>query len=258
MADDPETLEGQENEEEQEETPDPVGERFTKLEAMIAEQGTYAKGVGNYVGGLGRQIENLLKQPPTVARDERVDELLGRLENVEISLMPDPEEREKAYRERLTKPREVPKEELPKGAPQDNRPPVETIVLQAEYQQVQSELADFATEIGIPPTVAWANVEPRIQTADNPNGEFRRGASPTASDPRAWRPFVKAIKEEYVKHRNQIRNQAKDRTPIDTQEGSGASKSVQTRYQAWLKGDGPKPSDAEIDSLTVSYLTRAS
>src|SRR3972149_5358267 len=128
-----------------------------------------------------------------------------------MGLIPDPEDREKAYRERLTKPREVPKEELPKGAPKDERPPVETIVLQAEYQQVQSELADFAMEIGIPPTVAWANVEPRIQTADNPNGEFRRGTSPTASDPRAWRTFVKAVKEDYVKQRNQLRTQAKER-----------------------------------------------
>ncbi|MDP2735889.1 MAG: hypothetical protein Q8P12_06825 [bacterium] len=261
MAEDNETLEsgnleGQENEAEEQNTPDPVEERFTKLETDLRELQGKHQGAANYLGALGRQIETLLKQPPTVARDERVDVLLGKMENMEISLMPDPDEREKAYRERLAKPREAPPEQPAKK--EEPRPVTnaDEIILRAEYQTVQSELAAFAEEIGVPFASAWAKVEPRIQTAENPNGEFRRGTSGTASDPRAWRPFVKAIKDDFLKQRDQARTQAKPRTQIDTSRSAGPAKSVQDRYHAWLAGSGPKPSDAEIDSLTATYASR--
>lgn len=77
----------------------------------------------------------------------------------------------------------------------------------------------------------------------------------TDEDPRGWIGFAEEWDGKVARAKKTATAASTPKTPINTTRGSSAGNAVQERYQAWLKGDGPKPSNAEIDSLTAQYAS---
>ena len=238
-----------EDNQQEEVTPDPVEEHFTRLQAQLDEQANYAKGVGNYVGRLGRQIEDLLGKPQTAATREELAEVLQRLENIELRAIDDPDE----LREEIKKRREVvvkPKaEELPKPIIQSQEERDGELLLSEYEHSVKPEWIEAAEELKVPWLVVWPKIEAKIGSK-----ELRRG-EPTATDKRGWRPLTKDVKALIKAEATLWQNQQNRARGIDTTRGEVIKTTAESRYAAWLKGEGPKPSAAEIDATTAKYAT---
>ena len=91
------------------------------------------------------------------------------------------------------------------------------------------------------------------------DSKFRtlKWGDPTEGDPlgstELWEGMEGVIRQEVTRSRKA----ATPRSAIaEITRGTGGGDTTQARYDAWLKGAGPKPSSAEIDSLTAPYLTR--
>lgn len=86
-------------------------------------------------------------------------------------------------------------------------------------------------------------------------GELQQGMS-RLKPGESWRPFITEIRKRIVAKGVSIREAAKPVPRAETSRASGGGNTVKARYDLWMAGKGPRPSDEEIDSLTASYATR--
>lgn len=241
-------LDGQDDQQEQ---PVPVEQLISEMRSELADLRGKHTATANYVGGLGRQVENLLKQPQSPARDERVDALLLEFEDFRLAGMSYEEKQDyllKKQREASTKQAE-PAPETAKAVA-DTKPSEEAVLLE-EYGDHQGAWAEEAQELGL----SWALVWPKLESllADPAKDDLKRGPS-TNTDRRGWHRLDRGVaawlRAEKALQTNQAR---RERTPIDTSTGSGTKQDDWASYQKALREGGALPSSAEIDRITQAH-----
>lgn len=128
-------------------------------------------------------------------------------------------------------------------------------IFEAIDRQVKVSAIDeavlYARDQGFSDDADNSNVWEAIRAAKlNPT---ERTASP--GDEHGIRRWLREIKANIRKDVDAKAHDAEPPTNMPqarTQGGGG----TEADYQKWLRGEGPKPSDAEIDRMTASYLTR--
>jgi hypothetical protein len=231
--------EEQDLEEVAETTPDPVQEHFDRLEAELTDLKGRHRSTANFVGGLGRQVEELLQRPQTPARDERVDYLMQQMEDIAVREMDSDEKVEYAIKKQRERPE-------PRQQPQAQMPPPvntgqvaeQTLMKDTYVNAVIPEWADYAEEKGMPYQVFekffYEKLDPRVASAD------LRFGDPTTRDPLGQRPFVVAGKKLIDEAAIVYKNQQKPPTQIDTERGAGAgSRSKKVLIQQYADGEIP-------------------
>lgn len=209
-----EALETGESHEEELELPQlsPAEERIARVEGTLNT-------IQNQVGYIGRKLEALQSQPQTPARDERIDALMEQFQDLRLSLITDPDEREKVYQQRLEAARK-PAETVQRPQPSAEETPAQTRSLDdrrkdAFFDSIVTDAWEFARGKGI--NLDFEGFATRYGNRFVPLS----WGEPTPGDPLGKRPLWKAIQDMITADAQRIKNGEKSRTtPAETTRGS--------------------------------------
>lgn len=234
--------EGQEDQQEI----DPVEARFAKLEGRLGSMEDTHRRVEHQVGYFGRQVERLVNQPQTPARDERIDTLLQQFQEMRLNAIEDPEEKlkfvQRLQEEEATKVKTAPAPKLPEPI---ERTDPEASTIRDWNTFVGPRLKRHAQQRGVDYEAAARQFPPRLDPYI------------TREDPSGWTGWEAAAEKVIDDHEDAAHKAAQARTRTDTTRGGSPNRRLRTADVASIDlTKGPKALAKETAAMLDQFFPR--